>query len=198
MLVLGLTGSAAMGKSTVAKMFAEEGVAVFDADATVHALYRAAAVPLVEAAFPGTSAAGAVDRARLSERVLGDAPAMARLEAIIHPLVVAEEERFRARAAGAGRRTILLDVPLLFETGGQSRVDVVIVVSAPQALQRERLLARPGMDEKRMIAMLARQIPDAEKRQRAHFVIDTRGDLAATHRAVSDVLRAVAGMAGAM
>ena len=132
MLILGLTGSAAMGKSTVSAMFAERGVAVFDADRTVHALYRGAAAPVVEAAFPGTTVDGAVDRDRLRARVLGDEPAMARLEAIVHPLVKREEERFLSEARAAGRRIVLLDIPLLFETGAEGEVHAVIVVSAPR------------------------------------------------------------------
>lgn len=196
MLVLGLTGSAAMGKSTIAAMFAEAGAAVFDADRAVHALYRGAAVPLVEAAFPGTTADGAVDREKLRQRVLGDPDAVARLETLVHPLVRAEEEKFRAAAAGAGRRVVLLDVPLFFETGGETRVDLVIVASAPAAIQRARMLSRPGMNEERLAAMLARQLSDAEKRARAHFIIDTSGELSRTRKAVGDILRAVAPLAG--
>lgn len=196
MLVLGLTGSAAMGKSTVAAMFAAAGVPVFDADRTVHALYRGEAAPLVEAAFPGTTANGAVDRDRLRERVLGDEPAMQRLEALIHPLVRAREEAFCREMAAAGRRAVVLDIPLLFEVGRDTRVDAVVVVSAPERVQKERLMDRPGMTEARMEAMLARQMPDAEKRRRAHFVIDNGGSLDATRRQVGDILRTVAGMAG--
>ncbi len=195
MLLLGLTGSAAMGKSTVARMFAGEGVPVFDADRAVHALYAAEAAPLIEAAFPGTVAGGVVDRARLGGKVLGDAAALARLEAIVHPLVRAREDAFRAAAAKAGRRAIVLDIPLLFETGGAERVDAVVVVSAPEAMQRERLRMR-SLDKARIEALLARQMPDAEKRRRAHFVIDTSGDFAATGHVVADLLRAVAGMTG--
>jgi dephospho-CoA kinase len=196
MLVLGLTGSAAMGKSTVAAMFAEAGVAVFDADKAVHALYRGEAAPLIEAAFPGTVIDGVVDRARLSARIVADKAALAKLEAIVHPLVRAREAAFRASAVASGRRMLLLDIPLLFETGGEGRVDGVIVVSAPAAVQRQRLLARPGMNEGALAALLARQMPDAEKRKRAHFIIDTGGPLAETRAAVADVLRATAGLAG--
>lgn len=195
MLVLGLTGSAAMGKSTVAAMFAEEGVAIFDADRAVHRLYAGGAAPLVGAAFPGTVIDGVVDRDRLRERVLHDRPAMERLEGLIHPLVRAEEEKFHAAAAASGRRIVLLDIPLLFETGAENRVDLVIVVTAPEALQRQRMMARPGMTEERLEAMLARQVPDAEKRRRAHFVIETSGTLDQTRRQVRDVLKAVMGMA---
>jgi len=195
MLVLGLTGSVAMGKSTVAGFFAERGVAVFDADRAVHDLYRGEAAPLVEAAFPGTVVDGAVDRALLSARVLHDRTAMLRLEALVHPLVAKREEAFCAAAAAAGRRIVLLDIPLLFEVGAESRVDAIIVVSAPADLQRSRLLARPGMDVDRAAAMIARQVPDAEKRRRGHFVIDTGVSLDETKLAVADLLRATAGRA---
>ena len=195
MLVLGLTGSVAMGKSTVAGFFAEHGVAVFDADRAVHDLYRGEAAPLVEAAFPGTAVGGAVDRIRLSARVLHDRPAMIRLEALIHPLVAKREQVFCAASAAAGRRVVLLDIPLLFEVGAESRVDIIVVVSAPAELQRARLLARPGMDAERAAAMIGRQVPDAEKRRRAHFIIDTSASLDETRRAVADVVRATAGRA---
>jgi dephospho-CoA kinase len=192
MLIFGLTGSAAMGKSTVSSMFAARGVPVFDADRTVHALYAGAAVPVVEAAFPGTSADGMVDRDRLRERVLGDEAAMATLESLIHPLVKREEEQFLSEARAAGRRIVLLDIPLLFETRAEGEVDMVIVVSAPAEMQRERMLKRPGMTPERLDAMLARQLPDAEKRRRAHFVIDTGGALEETRGQVDNILRAVA------
>ncbi len=196
MLVLGLTGSAAMGKSTVAAMFAARGVPVFDADRTVHALYAGAAVPVVEAAFPGVTVAGAIDRDRLRDRVLGDEPAMRHLEALVHPLVKAEERRFLAAAQAGGGRIVLLDIPLLFETGAESEVDAVAVVSAPAGIQRERMLARPGMTPDRLEAMLARQMPDAEKRRRAHYVVENGGSLDSTGNQVDAVLRAVAAIAG--
>ena len=170
-------------------------MAIFDADHAVHDLYRGEAALLVEAAFPGTVVNGAVDRVLLSGRVLHDRAAMLRLESIVHPLVQKREEVFCAAAAAAGRRITLLDIPLLFEVGAEARVDAIIVVSAPAALQRARLLARPGMDEERADAMTARQIPDADKRRRAHFVIDTGVSLAETRRAVADLLRAAAGLA---
>jgi dephospho-CoA kinase len=195
MLILGLTGALAMGKSTVASMFAEAGVAVFDADRAVHALYGGAAAPLVEAAFPGTVRQGAVDRAALGARVVGDDKAMARLEAIVHPLVHEAENEFRARAAAAGHRIALLDIPLLFETGGENRVDATVVVTAGAEIQRQRLLDREGMDADRLAALMARQMSDADKRARAHFIVDTGGDFDATRAQVADVLRAVAGMA---
>jgi len=195
MLVLGLTGSAAMGKSTVAAMFAARGVPVFDADRTVHALYAGAAVPVVEAAFPGVTIDGAIDRDRLRDRVLGDESAMRRLETLVHPLVKAEERRFVADARAGGRRIVLLDIPLLFETGAEGEVDAVVVVSAPAGIQRERMLARPGMTPERLEAMLARQMPDAEKRRRAHHVVENGGSLDSTEKQVDAVLRAVAAVA---
>jgi dephospho-CoA kinase len=195
LVVLGVTGSLAMGKSTVAAMFAETGAAVFDADAAVHALYAGAAVPLVEAAFPGVSRDGRIDRAALGSRVASDAAALAKLEAIVHPLVREGENAFRAAAVAAGRRVLVLDVPLLLETGGERRVDAVVVVTAPAAIQQQRLMARDAMTEARAAALLARQMPDADKRRRAHFLIDTSGEFAATRKQVGDVMRAVAGRA---
>jgi dephospho-CoA kinase len=196
MLVIGLTGSLGMGKSTVAAMFAEAGAAVFDADAAVHGLYRGAAAPPIEAAFPGTTVNGTVDRERLAARVVGDKAALARLETIVHPLVRQAENDFRARARAEGRRVAVLDVPLLLETGGDSRVDAVVVVTTTGEEQRRRVIGRQGMNEERFTALLRRQMTDAEKRARAHFVIDTSGVLDATRRQVGDVLRALAASAG--
>jgi dephospho-CoA kinase len=196
MLILGLTGSLGMGKSTCAQMFAEMGVAVFDADATVHRLYHGQAAPLVEAAFPGTVVDGAVDRSKLAARVLGKPAAIAKLEGIVHPLVRGAENEFRQRAADDGRRIVLLDIPLLFEVGGEDRVDVVILVSTTPAIQKARAFKRGGMTEERFAAILAKQMPDDEKRRRAHFIVDTSGAFAATRRQVSGVMKAVAGMAG--
>jgi len=195
MLVLGLTGSLATGKSTVAAMFAEAGAAVFDADRAVHDLYRGAAVPLVEAAFPGVTANGAVDHAALAAQVAGDKRALARLEAIVHPLVREVEDRFRATAAAAGRRVVVLDVPLLLETGGEARVDAVVVVTTTPAVQRARLAERGGSSPNRLATLAERQMPDADKRARAHFVIDNSGTLDATRKQVMDVMRAVSAMA---
>src|SRR3990172_1621078 len=163
MLVLGLTGSLAMGKSTVAAMFAQAGAAVFDADRAVHDLYRGAAAPLVEAAFPGTTTGAGVDHARLAKRVVGDKSALAKLEAIVHPLVHEAETRFRAEAVAEGRRVAVLDFPLLLEPGGAARVDAVVVVTPTPAIQRERLLRRDGMGDEPLTALLKRQMPDAEK-----------------------------------
>ncbi|MGE3146154.1 MAG: dephospho-CoA kinase [Pseudorhodoplanes sp.] len=173
MLILGLTGSIGMGKSTTAKLFAEEGVPVHDADAAVHALYEGAAMPLIERAFPGTTAAGKVDRQKLAARVVGNEAAMKALEAIVHPLVRQSEIRFIEQARAAGKPVVVLDIPLLYETGGETRVDKVAVVSAPPAEQRHRVLERPGMTEEKFEALLAKQVADAEKRRRADFVIDT-------------------------
>lgn len=198
MLVLGLTGSIAMGKSTTAGLFRAAGVPVHDADAAVHALYGAAAVAPVEAAFPGVAVDGRIDRERLAARVVGDPAALTRLEAIVHPLVRAAEADFLARAAAAGARRVVLDVPLLLETGGAARVDAIVVVTAPAKVQRERALTRPGMTEARLAAILARQMPDAEKRRRAHFLIDTSLGLEAAREAVAEILRAVAAMPGMM
>lgn len=194
MIVLGLTGSIGMGKSTVGKMFAEEGVPVFDSDAAVHALYAAggAAAAPVEAAFPGVTVDGAVDREALSRRVVGDEAAIKRLETIVHPLVRQAQAEFLQTNRDAGTKVVVLDIPLLFESGGAKLVDKVAVVSAPADVQRERVLARPGMTAEKFEAILARQTPDAEKRARADFVIDTGGSLEATRaqvRAVLDALR---------
>lgn len=193
MWILGLTGSIGMGKSATARLFRDMGVPVHDADASVHALYRGAAVEPVEAAFPGVTRDGAIDRPSLGARVLADPEAMKRLEAIVHPLVRAEEEAFLAKARGAGARLVVLDIPLLFETGGGKRVDAVAVVSAPKAVQRARVLERPGMTNEKFEAIVEKQMPDAEKRRRAHFVIDTgRGFPAAAHQ-VAGILRALSG-----
>jgi len=170
---LGLTGSIGMGKSTTAGIFREFGVPVHDADAAVHALYGAEGVAPVEAAFPGVTVGGRIDRTLLGARVLGDEAAMKRLEAIVHPLVRAREQDFLARAAASGEDIAVLDIPLLFENGTQGRVDAVVVVTAPETVQRARVLSRPGMTEAKFAAILSRQVPDSEKRRRADYVIDT-------------------------
>jgi dephospho-CoA kinase len=194
MFVLGLTGSVGMGKSTAAGFFAEEGVPVHDADAAVHRLYAGEAAALIEAAFPATTVDGAVDRTRLAQRVLGDSAALKRLEAIVHPLVQASERRFLAEAEARGEKVVLLDIPLLFETGGDERVDAVVVVSAPPEVQRARVLERPGMTAEKLDAILAQQMPDAEKRRRADFVVDTSRSFDAARAQVRAVLAAVATM----
>lgn len=193
MIVLGLTGSIGMGKSTAARLFAEAGVPVHDSDEAVHRLYAGAAVPLVEAAFPGTVKDGSVDRAALSKRVVGDAAAIRRLEAIVHPLVRADADRFVARHRAAATPLAVLDIPLLFETGGTSRVDRIAVVSAPAEVQRERVLARPGMTAEKFEAILARQTPDAEKRRRADFVIDSSRGVEAARDQVHAIIRELTG-----
>ncbi len=195
MFRLGLTGSIGMGKSTTAAMFRDRGVPVHDADAVVHQLYRGAAVGPIGSAFPGVVVDGVVDRARLSAKVVGDPAAMKRLEAIVHPLVHAAEAGFLMDAATKGARLVVLDIPLLFETGGVARVDAVAVVSCPAFVQRERVLARPGMSVEKFEAILARQMPDAEKRQRAHFVIETGRGLSDARVQVDGLLRALAGCA---
>ncbi|MFG1421932.1 dephospho-CoA kinase [Roseixanthobacter liquoris] len=193
MWILGLTGSIGMGKSATARLFRAEGVPVYDADAAVHALYRGAAVAPVEAAFPGVTKDGAIDRPALSARVLGDGEAMKRLEAIVHPLVRAQEMAFLDEARAAGARLVVLDIPLLFETGGDRRVDAVAVVSAPPAVQKRRVLERVGMTGERFAAILAKQLPDSLKRTRAHFLIDTgRGFESARHQ-VRGIVRALSG-----
>jgi len=194
MFILGLTGSVGMGKSTTARFFAEEGVPVHDADAVVHRLYEGEAAAAIEAAFPGTTAGGKVDRTRLSARVLNDGAALKRLEAIVHPLVHAAEQRLLADAEAHGKKIAVLDIPLLFETGGDRRVDAVVVASAPPEVQRMRVLERPSMTIEKLEAILAKQMPDAEKRRRADFVVDTSQAFDVTRAQVRAVLAAVATM----
>ena len=193
MIILGLTGSIGMGKSTTAKMFADAGVPVSDADRMVHALYAGAAVPHIEKAFPGTVSDGVVDRDKLAATVLGDPARLRELEAIVHPLVRAETDAFVERHRQAGAPLIVLDIPLLFETGGMNRVDRILVVTAPADVQRERVLSRPGMTEEKFDAILAKQVPDAEKRRRADFVIDTSRGMDAARE---NVLRIIAELTG--
>src|SRR5436190_4555199 len=194
MFVLGLTGSLGMGKTTTAHFFAEEGVPVHDADATVHRLYEREAVAAIEDAFPGTTATGKVDRTRLAARVLDDAAALKRLEAIVHPLVQAAERQMLADAQTRGEQVAVLDIPLLFETGGDRRVDAVVVVTAPPEVQRARVLERPGMTMEKLDSILAKQIPDEEKRRRADFVVDTSQGFEAARAQVRAILAAVAKM----
>lgn len=194
MFILGLTGSLGMGKSATAKMFAEEGVPVHDADAAVHRLYDGEAALQIETAFPGTTKDGKVDREKLGKLVLGDADAIKRLEQIVHPLVATTTARFLAKAESQGASVAVLDVPLLFETGGDARCDAVVVVSAPADIQRTRAFERPGMSEGKLAAILAKQIPDAEKRARADFVVDTSKGFDAAREQVRDILKAVAKM----
>ena len=194
--VLGLTGSIGMGKSATAGLFRAQGVPVHDADACVHALYRGAAAPLIERTFPGPTRDGIVDRTALAAAVLGYPERLAELEGIVHPLVRAEEARFLALAVAVGAPIAVLDVPLLLETGGAGRCDAVIVVTAPEPVQRARVLARPGMSEEKLAAILAKQMPDAIKRGQAHFLVDTGRGFASAERQVGDILRAVAGRRG--
>ncbi len=194
MFILGLTGSLGMGKSTTAKFFAEEGVPVHDADAAVHRLYEGEAVPLIGSAFPGTIAGGKVDREKLGKRVLGDAAAIKQLESIVHPLVRRAEERFLTEAARAGAKVAVLDIPLLFETQGEKRCDAVVVVSAPAAVQRARAFERAGMSEEKFRALLAKQMPDAEKRERADFIVDSGHGFEPARAQVREILKRVAKM----
>ncbi len=194
MFVIGLTGSIGMGKSTTARFFAEAGVPVHDADATVHRLYEGEAAPAIEAAFPGTTVGGKVDRARLAARVLGDKAALRQLEAVVHPLVRQSEARFLAEAHRKQVPVVVLDIPLLFETNGQERVDAIVTVSAPAEVQRARLLERPGMTGEKLEALIANQLPDPEKRRRADFIVDSSQGFDAARAQVADILRQVAKM----
>ncbi len=195
MFILGLTGSIGMGKSATAKMIAEESVPVYDADAAVHRLYEGEATPAIEAAFPGTTANGKVDRDKLGKRVLGDKAAIQKLEQIVHPLVRAGEERFLADAARNGAPVAVLDIPLLYETGGDKRCDAVVVVSAPAEVQRARVFERAGMNEDKLAAILAKQMPDAEKRARADFIVDTSRGFDHARAQVREILAQVAKLA---
>ena len=195
MITVGLTGSIGMGKSTTLRMFADEGVPVADADAIVHRLYEGRAAPLVEAAFPGSTRDGTVDRAILSRMVVADARKLRRLEEIVHPLVREEQQAFIEEARRAGARIAVLDVPLLFETGRAAEMDKIVVVSCAPDLQRRRVLARPGMTEAKFEAILARQVPDSEKRARADFVIGTDDGLDAARAEVREVLARLRRMA---
>jgi dephospho-CoA kinase len=193
MFVIGLTGSIAMGKTTTAKLFAEEGVPVHDADAAVHRLYEGEASGLIEAAFPGSTRNGRVDRAALGKQVMGNPPALRRLEEIVHPLVRNAEIRFLKDAERAGAKVAVLDIPLLFETGGDTRVDATVVVSAPAEMQRARVLER-GLSLEQLEALLNRQMPDAEKRKRADFIVDSGQGIEHARAQVRHILDAVAKM----
>jgi len=192
MVILGLTGSIGMGKSATADLFRARGVPVHDSDASVHALYAGRAAPLIEAAFPGTVREGVVDRAALGKAVLGDRAALKRLETIVHPLVAQERDAFLAQSAKDNQPVVVLDIPLLFEIGGTAMVDAVVVVTAPESVQKARVLARPGMTPEKFAAIVAKQVPDREKRARAHFIIDTSQGFAAADRQVDSLLRAAA------
>ena len=194
MIILGLTGSIGMGKSTTAKLFVEAGVPVYDADATVHRLYEGEAAPAIEAAFPGSTVGGKVDRTRLSAQVVHDPAAMKQLEQIVHPMLGASRARFLEDAKRSGAPVAVVDVPLLFETGGEKRVDAVVVVTTTPEIQRERILARDNMTAEKLDAILARQLPDAEKRKRADFVVDTSHGLDPVRGRIRDILAEVVKM----
>jgi dephospho-CoA kinase len=189
MLVIGLTGSIGMGKSTTLAMFKDEGIPVHSADESVHRLYSGNAAQLIENAFPGTVDHGTVNRERLAKLVLNQPEALKRLESIVHPLVRKEEEAFLENARKSGTPFAVVDIPLLYETGGESRVDKVIVVTAPAQIQRERVLDRPGMTDEKFKAIVERQLPDAQKRKRADFVIDTGQGLGPARQAVHEIIR---------
>jgi dephospho-CoA kinase len=195
-IIVGLTGSIAMGKSTVAAMFAAEGAPFFDSDAAVHAFYRGAGASTVESLFPGVLLDGVIDRDRLAQRVLGDSAALARLEGVVHPAVAKARRDFVLSAAAQGRRLVVIDIPLLFESGSEVSLDVIVVVSASETVQKARALAREGMTFDRFDKIIARQIPDTEKRRRAHVVIDTNGAVEVTRDRVRGFLRCTAGMVG--
>jgi dephospho-CoA kinase len=194
MRILGLTGSIGMGKSTTAKLFTEAGVPVYDADAAVHKIYEGEAAPAIEAAFPGTTIDGRVDRAKLSAKVVHDQAAIKQLEQIVHPMLGASRQKFLEEAERSGAPVVVMDIPLLFETGGEKRVDAVVVVSTDPATQRERILARGTMTSEALDGILARQLPDAEKRKRADFVVDTSHGLDPVRAAIRDILAEVVKM----
>ena len=194
MRIIGLTGSIGMGKSTTAKLFTEAGVPVYDADAAVHQIYAGEAAPAIEAAFPGTTVDGKVDRAKLSARVVHDQAAIKQLEQIVHPMLGASRKKFLDEAEASGAPVVVMDIPLLFETGGEKRVDAVVVVSTDAATQRERILARGTMTNEALDGILARQLPDAEKRKRADFVVDTSHGLDPVRTAIRDILAEVVKM----
>lgn len=192
MFILGLTGSIGMGKTTTARLFAEEGVPVHDSDAAVHKLYEGEAVAAIEAAFPGSTADGKVDRQKLGTMVVNDAAALKALEAIVHPLVRQSETKFLQKARSRGEKIVVLDIPLLYETGADKRVDAVAVVSAPHEVQRQRVLERPGMTLDKLEALIAKQMPDAEKRRRADFIVDSGNGLESAREQVRNILRKIA------
>jgi dephospho-CoA kinase len=192
--VLGLTGSIGMGKSTTAQLFAEEGVPVYDADAMVHRLYEGEAVAAIEQAFPGTAVAGKIDRQKLSAYVVNDRAAMKRLESLVHPMLREHEQAFLANANEGGAPVAVLDIPLLFETGREDRVDAVLVVTTTSEVQRARILSRPNMTADKLEAVLARQMPDAEKRRRADFIVDTSHGLDDVRTQIRQVLAKIATM----
>ena len=196
MLIIGLTGSIGMGKSTAAQRLADNGIAVFDADAEVHRLYRGAVAPLIEKAFPGSVVDGVVDRSRLGAALMEDKNAIRALEAIVHPLVRKAEREFLRAEKARGAEMAVLEIPLLYETGAEAWVDVTVVVSAPPDIQRERVLSRPGMSEEKLAHLLANQMSDAEKRNRADFVVDTSGPIEETGKVIDTIIESLRGRAG--
>lgn len=196
MFILGLTGSIGMGKSTTAAMFRAAGAAVYDADAAVHSLYQGEAVPLIAGAFPAAVINARVDRQRLAAILLMRPDATGELEAIVHPLVRRREEAFMANARARHAPVVVFDIPLLLETGGDARCDAVVVVTASEAIQRSRVMARQGMSEALFARLLARQMPDAAKRRRAHFLVDTGRGMAAAQAQVGSILRALKARTG--
>ena len=194
MRILGLTGSIGMGKSTTAKLFAEAGVPIYDADAAVHRIYEGEAAPAIEAAFPGTTVDGKVDRPKLSAAVVHNPAAIKQLEQIVHPMLGASRAKFLEDAERSGAAVVVMDIPLLFETGGEKRVDAVVVVTTSPEVQRERILARGTMTSEALDAILARQLPDAEKRKRADFIVDTSHGLDPVRERIRDILAAVVKM----
>ena len=196
MLIIGLTGSIGMGKSTTGQMLRQAGLAVHDSDATVHELYSSSAVPLIEAEFPGTALEGRIDRNRLAEHVLGNPAALCRLESMIHPLVAESRNRFLRQHAARGDRIAVLDIPLLFETGCAAEVDLILVVTAASGAQEQRVLSRPGMTPARFQQILQKQMPDAQKRLQAHAIVWTDQGLSAARQQIDGLLRACAGMWG--
>ncbi|MDR6303129.1 dephospho-CoA kinase [Nitrobacter vulgaris] len=194
MLVLGLTGSIGMGKSTTARLFSEAGIPVYDADAAVHAIYEGEAAPVIEATFPGTTVDGKVDREKLSAKVVHDTAAMKRLEEIVHPMLHVYRRAFLEQAERSGAAVAVVDVPLLFETGGEQDVDAVVVVTTTPDIQRKRIMARNNMTSEKLEAILARQLPDAEKRTRADFVVDTSHGLDHVRAQIPEILAAAAKM----
>ena len=198
MLVIGLTGGIGMGKSAAAERFASHGIPVFNADLCVHQLYEGAAVPAIEAGFPGATHDGKVDRKLLSEKIAGSPQRLRQLEAIVHPLVVAAEIEFLIEQERQGTKLAVLEIPLLFETGAEKRVDVTVVLSAPEAVQRARVLARPGMSVDKLEHLLARQLPDAERRASADYVVDSGLPLAGMHAELDRLLESLRGRNGAV
>jgi dephospho-CoA kinase len=196
MLVIGLTGSIGMGKSAAAAHFARAGVPVFNADAEVHRLYGGEAVPLIEAAFPGVTRGACVDRELLAREVAPSPEKLKQLERIVHPLVVKAEIAFLREQEAKGAKLALLEIPLLFETGAETHVDVTVVVSAPEAVQKQRVVARPGMSEAKLAGLLARQLPDAKKRARADFVVDTGKTLADMQAQIDTLIESLKGRKG--